>query len=640
MRFSKTAALIFACLSTLGAAPAPQTADFPPEVPRPGAEEFKGTISLSIDASDVSRRIVRIKERVPLNGEKSITLLYPNWLPGKHAPRGAIDKLAGLKFSVGGKPAPWRRDALDAYAFHVDIPEGAKALDIEAHYLSPTSGNQGRIEITSALANLQWNSMVLYPAGYPSDGINIALSLRLPKGWTYASALTPQSGVAGAGAISFKPETLETLVDSPMFTGPYAARYDLDEGSTAPVRLNLFGDSPEVISASKEQIDLHRNLVAQADKLFKSRHFDRYDFLLAISDELGGIGLEHHRSSENAPGIEYFNKQSDAPRGWSLLPHEYTHSWNGKFRRPADLYTKNFDVPMRDSLLWVYEGMTSYWGQILAARAEMWSTETALDAMADTAATYDYRVGRAWRPLEDTTDDPIILARRPQAWRSWQRGEDYYSEGLLIWLDADTLIREKTNGEKSLDDFAAAFFGIDDGRVTPATYNFDDVVATLNDVFTYDWATFLKSRLETAGGKAPLDGIARGGWRLVYTETPNAYSDKNDAVRKTSTFDYSIGLSVSSKNAVTAVQWDGPAFNAALKVGDELIAVDGEEFSAAKLKAAITRAKTAKAPIALLVKSGAHYRTIDIDYHGGLRYPHLERNEATPDRLGAIFAPK
>ncbi len=631
---------VFVVFSFSAAAQSPQTAPFPPEIIKPGNDAYPGVISVSIDARDTTRRIVHIVERIPVAGEGTLTLLYPQWLPGKHAPRGFIDRFAGVEFFAKNKKLEWKRDPVNVFAFHVDVPEGVKAIEMKAQYLSPTSRNQGRIEITPALMNLQWNSFLLYPAGYPARGIDIALSLRLPDGWSFASALTPQTGVAGKDRIKFAKTNLETLVDSPMFAGAHFARVALDAGPKAPVHLNVVGDEADLIKLSYKQLGLHKKLVKQADKLFGARHFDHYDFLLALSDVLGGIGLEHHRSSENAPGSKYFTKQDEAPRGWGLLPHEFVHSWNGKFRRPSDLYTDNYDVPMRDSLLWVYEGMTQYWGQVLSARSGMWSRETALEAMAVNAATYDHRVGRAWRPLADTTNDPIILARRGQAWRSWQRAEDYYTEGLLIWLDADTLIREKTNGEKSLDDFARAFFGASPGRIDPLTYDFNDVVSTLNGVLEYDWENFLKSRVYKSGGPAPLDGLARGGWRLVYGDVENVYMRKNNASRKNNAFMFSLGLSFNNDNVLTGVQWDGPAFDAGLKIGDTLVAVDDVKLTPDRLKKVIIAAKNRKTPIRLLVNSGDYFRTVEIDYHDGLRIPRLERVESVPDRLGDIFVAK
>lgn len=640
MRSREVVTLFAAIILATGAGPAPKTAPFPPPIPRPGEQAFPGVISLDVDARDVERRIISIRERIPISGGGELTLLYPQWLPGNHRPSGAIDRLAGIKMSANGKTLSWRRDPVNVYAFHVTAPDGASSIEVDAQYLSPTNDDQGRVEITPDIADLQWNSLILYPAGYPSDGIKIDLSLRLPKGWSFASALTPQTGVAKSGKVKFSETTLEILVDSPMFAGGHYKRVDLGGAGETPVHLNMFGDNDEMIAASAKQIELHRHLVEQADRLFQARHYDHYDFLFAVSDRLGGIGLEHHRSSENATNGKYFTEPDKVPRNWSLMPHEYTHSWNGKFRRPADLYTKNFDVPMRDSLLWVYEGMTQYWGRVLAARSGMWSRQTALDAMADTAATYAYRAGRAWRPLEDTTNDPIILARRPQAWTSWQRREDYYSEGLLIWLDADTLIRERTGGAKSLDDFAALFFGTEPGRITPLTYTFDDIVNTLNAVMPYDWAAFLKKRIDESGGPAPLDGVVRSGWSLVYNDQPNPYSNAYERDHERTSFIYSLGFTVDDDGGLYEVQWDGPAFDAGMKVGDTIVAVDNQEFSAERVTKAIKRAEKSKAPIKFLLKSGETFRTASVAYHDGLRYPHLVRKEGAMDLLAAIFEAK
>ncbi len=391
-----------------------------------------------------------------------------------------------------------------------------------------------------------------------------------------------------------------------------------------------------MLEATPEQIARHRTLVEQAYKLYGSRHYDHYDFLLALTDRMGGIGVEHHRSSENGTIPNYFTDWATTPSVRDLLPHEYTHSWNGKFRRPADLWTANYNTPMRGSLLWVYEGQTQYWGYVLAGRSGLLSRQEALDALAATAALYQNRVGREWRPLEDTTNDPIVAARRPGPWVSWQRSEDYYSEGQLIWLDVDTLIRERSDGKRSLDDFAKAFFGVQDGSWTPAPYTFDDVVAALNKVEPYDWARFLHERVDEVAVKPPLDGLTRGGWTLVYTDKPTDYFKSAEARRRSVDLTYSIGVTLSREGDMTAVQWDGPAFKAGLTVGGRILAVNGIAYDAERLKQAITGAKSG-APLSLIVKTGDHFRTVQVDWKGGLRYPRLERIAGTADRLGAIY---
>ena len=433
---------------------------------------------------------------------------------------------------------------------------------------------------------------------------------------------------------------METLVDSPLFAGQHYRLVDLDPGAARPVRLNIFADRPDQLETTDEQLAAHRNLVQQMYRLFGSQHYDHYDFLFALTDRMGGIGLEHHRSSENGVDGIYFTDWTRAASERDLLPHEMVHSWNGKFRRPADLWTPNYETPMRGSLLWVYEGLTQYYGVVLAARSGLWSHEQTRDALALTAATYQYRVGRAWRSVVDTTNDPILSARRPAPWRSWLRNEDYYSEGQLVWLDADTLIRERTNGRRSLDDFARAFFGINDGSWVPVTYTFEDIVAALNDVFAHDWATFLRERLYESGTEPPLDGLARGGYRLVFKEERSPFQREAEAYGGSADYSYSLGLSFGENGNVTGVQWDGPAFNQGVTVGTQVVAVNGVAFGNESLRRAITAAKGGAAGLELLLKNGDQYRTITIDYREGLRYPHLERVGGAADRLTAILAPR
>src|SRR5258705_11824951 len=429
-------------------------------------------------------------------------------------------------------------------------------------------------------------------------------------------------------------------MDSPMYAGRYLKRFDLDPGGPARVTLNVMADRPELLDAKNEYIQAHRNLVAQAYKLYGAHHYDHYDFLLSLSERMGGIGLEHHRSSENGTAYTYFTEWDKNADTRDLLAHEYTHSWNGKFRRPADLWTANYNVPMRDSLLWVYEGQTQYWGYVLAARSGLLTKQQALDAIAGPAAHYDPRLGREWRPLQDTTNDPIIEMRRPLPWRSWQRAEDYYSEGELVWLDADTMIREMSGGKKSLDDFARAFFGVNDGSYEPATYNFDDVVKILNGVQPHDWAKFLRVPLDTVGAEAPLDGIARGGYRLVYSDTPSDFFKGAEARRRNTDLTYSLGMVIGREAKLTDVLWEGPAFKAGFTVGSQIVAVNGLAFDADRLKTLVKNNKTGRDAIEFIVKNGDRYRTIRIDYHEGLRYPHFERAGTGEARLDAILAVK
>jgi len=606
--------------------------------PAPKDRPYPGAIELTVTAADTDRRIVHVHESLSgINGET--VLLYPEWLPGTHAPQGAIDRIAGLRFSAGGNAVRWTRDPLDVYAFQVHAPKGVTTIEADFDYLSPTSTDVGPIEISPEIAIVEWINLVLYPAGYYAHRIPVSASLALPPGWAYATALETVSTTGGQ--VGFRQEPLDVFVDSPVYAGRHSARFDLDPDAKVPVRMTLFADRPQLLDVKPEQLKAYRELVQQAYSLYGARHYAHYDFLYSLSDRVQQQGLEHHQSSEDGADPESFTEWDKTAYDRDLLPHEFTHSWNGKFRRPADLWTPNYSVPMQDSLLWVYEGQTQYWGEVLSARSGLLTRQQALDSLALTAAFYDRQAGRKWRPVQDTTNDEIMNPRRPMSWRSWQRFEDYYSEGALIWLEADTLIRERTQGKRSLDDFARAFFGVQDGNAGELTYTFDDVVRTLNAVEPYDWAGFLHSRVEGIGRAAPLQGLAQGGYRLVYTDTPNALQKATEGQLKRTGLSDSLGMAISEKDGtVTDVTWDGPAFKAGLAESTQLVAVNGQAYSGDAIKEAVTAAKDKGPAIELIVKNGERYRVVTIDYHGGLRYPHLERVADTPARLDDILAPR
>jgi predicted metalloprotease with PDZ domain len=601
---------------------------------------YPGEIHLSVDASDVSRRLVHVRES--LSGAVPNTVLfYPKWLPGTHAPEGTLDRLAGLRITANGENVPWTRDPADVFAFRIHPRSGTKQLDIEFTYLAPTSPKAGQLETSPELMMIEWNELVLYPAGYYTRRIPASVSLTLPAEWQFGTALETAS--SNGADITFKQVPLETLIDSPVYAGRYASKLDLDPGAKAPVHLDLFADRAAFLEVKPEQLEAYRALVQQAYKLFGSHHYGHYDFLYSLSDQIQQNGLEHHQSSEDGSDPESFTSWDKTAYVRDLLPHEFTHSWNGKFRRPADLWTPNYNVPMQGSLLWVYEGQTQYWGQVLTARSGLRTRQEALDQIALTAAYFDNLPGRKWRPLQDTTNDEIINPRRPQSWTDWQRFEDYYEEGELFWLEADTLIRERSGGRRSLDDFAKAFFGIKDGSDVVVTYTFDDIVKTLNSVEPYDWAAFLRERLDSVGKPAPLAGLARGGYKLVYTDKQNDFEKASDEQRKRVSLVYSIGVDIDDKDTkgtIREVLWNGPAFKANLTEGGQILAVNGVAYDADVLKDAIRLAKPGSAPIELIVKTGERYSVAHLDYHGGLRYPHLERDPSTPARLDDILAAK
>jgi predicted metalloprotease with PDZ domain len=619
-------------VSAVLAAPLAQAQTAPPQ-----DVAYPGTLSLTIDATDLVHRVFHATQRIPVQAGP-LTLLYPQWIPGNHSPSGPINRVAGLKITGNGQRIAWRRDPLDVYAFKLEVPEGVTTLEVSFDVLTPTAGEQGRITMTQDMLNLQWNQVALYPAGHYARRVQIEPSLKLPAGWQAGTAL--EIATRDGDTLHYKPVPFDTLLDSPVYAGRYFKQIDLDPGAKVPVRLNIVADDPKYLEAKPEQLDAHRKLVDQAYKLYGAHHYDHYDFLFSLSDQMGGNGLEHHRSSENGVGPEYFTDwKSNAPDR-DLLPHEFTHSWNGKYRRPVDLTTPNFNVPMSDTLLWVYEGQTQYWGFVLAARSGLWSAEQARDAMALVAATYSNdRPGFAWRNVQDTTLDPIINSRRPQPYRSWQLSEDYYSAGQLIWLAVDGKLRELTGEKRSLDDFAKAFFGVNNGDWVVNTYDFDTVVRTLDGVAKYDWATFLRERVDA--NAAPLDGLAASGWKLTYTDTPSDYHKAIEGERKTVDYSASLGMVVSNKDAsVGSVRWDGPAFDAGIVPGSTLLAVNGYAFENERLKDAVIANKDGKHPIEMVIKHGEVVKTVRLDYRDGLKYPHLERVAGTPDRLSKIFAPK
>ncbi len=606
--------------------PVPIVSSIPVSEDRP----LTAPMILDVDATDIARAIFRVKQSIPVEAGKPLILMYPQWHPGKHGPRGALAELTGLKITSGGKPLRWTRDPVNVYAFHVDTPANTKSVEATFQFLTPVRESEGRIVITPEMMNVQWEQVALYPAGHFTRAIQVKPSITLPKGWTGVAAL--DGGVTNGNRIDYALTDFETLVDSPMFAGSHYKKWDLGN----KVTLNVWADEAKSLAAKPEQIAAHRALVDEAVILYGSKHFDRYEFLLALSDDLGGIGLEHHRSSENSQEPEYFTGWDDHAAGRGLLPHEMTHSWNGKFRRSDVLWTPDYHTPMQDNLLWVYEGQTSYWDWILAARSGMQSKDMVLGELARAVAFYEIQPGRDWRSVEDTTLDPVFAARKPKPNSSWSRGEDYYVEGSLVWLEADMTIRELSKGKKSLDDFAKAFFGIKDGDWGTVTYNFDEVVRTLNGVQPYDWATFLDKRIRQSGQPAPMAGIQKGGYKIVWKEDANPFEKERMKNNNTLDLTFSLGLTLDKDAKVTSTIWNGPAFNSGIVNGAKIVAVGGIAYSKDGLLEAITAAKDSKAPVKLLIERNKRYSDVTIAYTGGIRYPYMEpmgKGETAIDRL-------
>lgn len=602
-------------------------------IPQPIDKAYQGTIKLKVDATNLSQRIFQVNETIPVTSGK-LTLLYPAWIPGHHSPVGPINKLAGLKINADGNVIKWQRDAANVYAFNLTVPNGIDEISVSFQFLSPQNSNQGRVVMTPEMLNLQWNTVALYPAGYYSSKIKFSTSVLLPKGWSYTTALATKS--QHKNRVKFKTIDFENLVDSPMFAGRFYKKIALNDSKKTPIYLNVFADKEKDLAITKEGLEAHKNLIEQMTKVYGAYHFDHYDFLLALTKKLGGIGMEHHRSSENSAKPFYFTDWKKSWLGRDLLAHEFNHSWDGKYRRPEKLWTPTFNQIKQANGLWVYEGQTQYWGQIFSVRSGLWSHKQGMAVLAMLAARYDKgRPGMQWRNILDTTNDPTISKRAPLPFRNYQMSEDYYSGGELIWLAVDAKLRDLSKNHKSLDDFAKAFFGVNDGDWSVNTYNFADVVNTLNKLEAYNWHDFLQSRL--TGHQNLSKSFNDQGWQLVYNDKPSVAVSAGEAQYKSTDFVYSLGFSVSHKGTLRDVIWDSPAFNAGLSPSMTIIAVNNEEFSGEALKDVVTSAKTNKHPIELLIKDFDHYKTIKIDYTDGLKYPHLERIKDKPDYLSQVL---
>ncbi len=609
----------------------------PPPIIAPVDTPYVGTIVLSVDASNINDRIFTVHETIPVKG-KAVTLLYPLWIPGTHSPSNPVIEFAGLVITSNGKTIPWVRDRVQMSAFHVDVPAGVTSLEASFQFLPQLDPKRSRISDT--FADLSWQSVLLYPAGYFSRDINFSPTLKLPDGWKFACALETKS--QQGSTVAFKDTTLNTLIDSPLYAGVNFKRVDLSSGPDNQVFFDIFADKASDMEITPEELQLHKNLVVQAQKLFNSHHYDHYDFLFSVSDIVSGKGLEHHQSSEDGTRANYFTDWMAGVQGRALLPHEYTHSWNGKFRRPADLWTPNFNVPMQNDLLWVYEGLTDYYGNVLTARSGLRTLEQEHDQIAMTAASFEVSEGRTWRSLDDTTNQPIISTHgaAQEIWPSWQRTYDYYPESDLVWLDADTKIRELSGGKKSLDDFAKAFYGINNGSYVTVTYTFDDLVKTLNSVQPFDWRTFFQTRVYDVAPKVPMNGITQGGYQLVYNDTePDWLKHGSGDPNRSTNFATSLGLSVKNDGNINDVWWNSLAFKAGITPDMQIQAVNDQKFSAEKLREAVLAAEKGSEPIKLLLKRGDQFRTISLDYHGGMRYPHLQRVEGSENRLDLVLAP-
>jgi predicted metalloprotease with PDZ domain len=597
------------------------------------------TIRVRVDARDAPRRLFHVQMTIPAK-PGPMTLVYPEWIPGEHGPTGPITDFVGLKISGAGKAIEWRRDPVKMTAFHLDIPQGVSSIDAAFEFISPpdTSGFSSGASATTELAVVSWNQLLLYPEGVPSDKLDYQATLQVPTGWRYGSAL-PISKETG-NQIEFKPSSLTTLIDSPVSMGSHYKTYDLGTSDGAPHYLHVAADGDPATDLPPAEVEGFRNLVKEAGALFGSRHYRDYHFLMTLSDHVAHFGLEHHESSDDRLGERAFLEESGQKVHASLLPHEFVHSWNGKFRRPLGLATGDYEKPMNGDLLWVYEGLTNYLGMILAPRSRLLTAEEFRETLAIDAAQLDRKFGRTWRPLEDTAVAAQLLYEARKDYAELRRGTDYYEEGTLIWLETDVMIRQLSKGAKSLDDFCRAFHGGPGGAPALKPYTFDDIVAGLNAVQPYDWGKFLRARLDSTEAHAPVGGIQNSGWKLTYSKEPTSVFKAREEDTKNINLMFSIGLLAKEDGTIVDVAINGPAQKAGIAPSTKIIAIDRRQFTPTVLKEAVARTSATTAPLEILLKDGDYYNTFKVDYHGGHQYPRLERDASKADLLTQIIAPK
>lgn len=595
-------------------------------------------MKLTVDLTDAPRKIIHAQLTMHVS-PGPMTLLYPKWIPGEHGPTGPIDNLAGLVITADGQPVPWVRDSVNMYAFHVTVPPGVPTLHIKLDFLATaTTGFSAGASTSANLAVLSWNEVVLYPAGISPADLSVQPAVRLPQGWQYGTALTKTG--EHQGNVEFAAVPLNMLIDSPLLTGRYFKEFPLAPTVTPRHYLDIAADGPEDLEIKPGALAAFNKLVLETGALYKSRHYHSYHFLLTLSDQVAHFGLEHHQSSDDRVNEKTLLDDNLFYLAANLLPHEFTHSWNGKYRRPAGLNHADFKDPMKGNLLWVYEGLTEYLGDVLAARSGIETDQQYRSALAVSAATLDNRPGRTWRDLQDTATAAQTLYLSSSQWDNWRRSVDYYPEGELLWLDADTTIRHLTHGKKSLNDFCARFLGL--GGNTPpevVPYTFDDLVANLNAIVPYDWASFLRERLTSLSPHAPLEGITQGGYKFVYTGTPGPYTNALEAVTGDAQAWWALGINVSADGHISDVEVGSISDKAGLGPGMQIIAVNGRQYSAQWLGYAIEAAKGRSKPMQLIISNTGYYKIVNLDYHGGLRFPHLVRVKGTPDYLDQILQP-
>lgn len=602
------------------------------------ASASPGTIAISVDATQVSQRILHAKLVFPVQ-PAPLTLYYPKWLPADHSPDGPVWNLVGLKFSSGTHEIKWQQDDVDMYAFNLDVPAGISSVDASLDFLISAPGPTIDFSASGAanLFILMWNQVLLYPKGWPAADLVFRPTLTLPAQWKFSTSL-PVSSQSGS-TISFSPVPLDLLVDAPVQSGEFMRTFSLNASGAPPQELDVLSDDAWALDVPSELIEHYKQLVAEAGALYRSHHFRDYHFLLTLSDNVMGLGQEHHESSDDRVKQHTLVDPNARLLMAGLFPHEFSHSWNGQYRRPKGLATPDFQQPMKGDLLWVYEGLTEYLGTVLTARSGLMTAAQSRDRIALVASTMEHRAGRRWRSLQNTANAAQILYFSVPEWSSYRRGVDFYPESVLIWLEVDTTLRKLTSDRKSMDDFCHAFFAGNEGQPVIKTYTFEDLVSTLNGIAPYDWTSFFRSRLESTSASAPLGGISGGGWQLVYNDDPNLLQSAEEGVSGGGDFTSSIGLRINCDGEVIDSIPGMAAFESGISPYSKITGINGLAFSVDELKRAIQNSKANAAGIEIEIENAGKLQHHKIQYHGGNQFPHLERLNDAPDYLDEILRP-
>ena len=604
---------------------------------QPSAQQ--AVIHVNVDARDAPRRLIHVQLHIPTS-PGPVTLLYPQWIQGEHGPTGPIADVVSLKFRANDQTLPWRRDPVNLYAFHLTVPPGSDALDAAFDFISPADagGFTEGSSMTSELAVLNWNQYVLYPQGMAADQLRYHATLHLPRDWHYGTALSVarESG----DKIDFQPTSLATLVDSPVSTGAHYKTIDLGIFNGSPHYIHMAADSERALAMPPQAVPQYIRLISEAGVLFGSRHYRSYHFLLTLSDHVASFGLEHHESSDDRLGERTLLDNDLLTYYSELLPHEYVHSWNGKYRRPSGLVTKDYNEPLQGDLVWMYEGLTEYLGSVLATRSGMETPELFRERLAYVISHLEYQSGRSWRPLADTAISAQILFAAREDYSALRRGIDFYGEGQLLWLEVDTLLRQLSHGTKSIDDFCREFYGGSQTAPLVSAFTLDDVIAALSHLQPYAWTDFFRERVDTVQTEAPVKGVENAGWQLTYDDVRSKYWNTTEDQDRTTDMLLSMGMSVKTDGLVADVLMGSPVQRAGVAPGVTITSVNGRQFTATVLREEVRGAAKTTEPVELTVRSGEYTSTRMVDYHGGERYPHLARRNGKPDMLNEIVQPR